>query len=74
MPTKRLTSKDRRRRRPTSRPGKRQEAPQGAAGSGARGEGIDMVQAIGSDFGCVKSGDTRAVGEKLADFGRAQHR
>ncbi len=37
-------------------------------------DGIDMVQAIGGDFGCVKSGDPRTVREKLAGFGREQYR
>lgn len=31
---------------------------------------IDMTAAVGADFGCVISGDTRPIAEKLADFGR----
>jgi hypothetical protein len=31
---------------------------------------VDMRAAIGTDFGCVASGDSRTVKEKLADFGR----
>ncbi|MDR1283501.1 MAG: hypothetical protein LBK99_22170 [Opitutaceae bacterium] len=33
-------------------------------------EGIDMVAALGADFGCVQSGDRRTVKQKLTDFGR----
>jgi hypothetical protein len=37
-------------------------------------DGVDMVAEVGADFGCVRSGDPRPVGEKLKDFGRAQPR
>jgi hypothetical protein len=33
-------------------------------------ESIDMAAALGADFGCVATGDTRPASKRLADFGR----
>ena len=45
-------------------------APRRTAANVPPGE-VDMVAVIGQDFGCVQSGDSRPVREKLASLGRA---